>query len=70
MSAPKTAKRSQLLSVTEAAQRLSCSRGHVHNLIAVGALRSVELRATGNRSKARIYEADLEAFIAARTRTG
>lgn len=57
----------QLLSVAEAARRLSCSRGHVYNLFKVGALPCVEIKATGSRPKARVREADLEAFIEARS---
>ena len=67
MSQPKTAKRTQLLSVTEAAERLACSRGHVYNLVAAGALQAVEIKASGSRPKTRIREDELEAFIAGRT---
>ncbi|KQY59374.1 hypothetical protein ASD11_07335 [Aeromicrobium sp. Root495] len=56
----------QLLSVAEAAERLSCSRGHVLNLVARGDLRGVEIGI--GRAKTRVYERDLAAFIAARTR--
>lgn len=58
----------QLLSVAAAAERLDCSRGHVYNLIAAGELAAVEIKATGTRSKTRVREADLEAFIAGHTR--
>lgn len=61
-------RRSQLLSVTEAAERLACSRGHVYGLIAAGSLRAVEIKAKGTRSKTRVREDDLEAFIDANTR--
>lgn len=61
-------KRTQLLSITEAAARLSCSRGHVYGLIAAGHLAAVEIKATGTRSKTRVREADLEAFIDRHTR--
>lgn len=63
-----TAKHTQLLSITEAAARLSCSRGHIYNLIAVGRLAAVEIKATGQRPKTRVREADLEAFIAQHSR--
>jgi excisionase family DNA binding protein len=58
----------QLLSVTEAAARLSCSRGHIYNLIAAGGLAAVEIKALGKRPKTRVRESDLEAFIAQHTR--
>lgn len=63
-----TAKRSQLISIAEAAERLDCSRGHVYNLAAAGHFRLVEIKATGPRSKTRLYEADLEDFITRQTR--
>lgn len=58
-----------LLSPTHVAERLDCSRPHVYGLIAAGRLRAVEIKATGTRSKTRIREEDLEAFIDANTRT-
>ena len=57
----------QLLSIPEVARRLSCSRGHVYGLIAAGHLATVNIGA-GTRSKTRIREADVEAFIESRTR--
>jgi excisionase family DNA binding protein len=60
-------KKTQLLSVAEAAERLSCSRGHVLNLVARKELRGVEIGI--GRAKTRVYEADLETFIAERTRS-
>jgi len=59
----------QLLSVTKAAEVLDCSRGHVYGLIAAGKLRAVETKAKGAKSKTRVYESDLAAFIEANTRT-
>lgn len=59
----------RLLSVTEAAEVLGCSRGHIYDLISAGKFRAVEIKATGKRSKTRIYETDLAAFIEANTRT-
>lgn len=58
----------QLLSVTKAAGRLDCSRGHVYNLIATGHLAAVEIKALGTRPKTRVREADLEAYIDQHTR--
>lgn len=59
----------QLLSITNAAARLDCSRGHIYSLIASGQLRAVEIKPTGStRSKTRIREEDLDAFIEAHTR--
>lgn len=59
----------RLLSVAKAAEHLDCSRAHVYGLISVGKLRAVETKAKGSRSKTRVYEDDLAAFIAANTRT-
>lgn len=59
--------KTQLLSVVEVAERLSCSRNHVYGLIATGGLRAVDLRASGAKAKTRIRESDLEAFIERRT---
>lgn len=62
-----TARRSQLLSVTRAAEVLDCSRGHVYGLIAAGKLSAVEIHTTG-RPKTRVYASEVEAFIARNTR--
>lgn len=59
----------KLLSPTHVAERLDCSRPHIYGLIAAGRLRAVEIKAKGTRSKTRIREEDLEAFIEANTRT-
>lgn len=59
----------RLVAVTKAAEVLDCSRGHVYGLIAAGKLRAVETKAKGAKSKTRIYESDLAAFIEANTRT-
>lgn len=63
----RTVRAPQLLSVAAVAERLDCSRNHVYGLIATGGLRAVDLRAKGAKSKTRIRESDLEAFIDART---
>lgn len=55
-----------LMSVAEAAEVLSCSRGHVLNLIAKKHLRAVDIGI--GRAKTRIYPADLSAYIASKTR--
>lgn len=60
---------SQLRSITKAAEQLDCSRGHVYNLIATGQLRAVEVKTSGStRSKTRVLQEDLDAFIDANTR--
>ena len=59
----------KLLSPTHAAELLDCSRPHIYGLIAAGRLRAVEIKATGTRSKTRIREEDLQAFIDANTRS-
>ncbi|MEV5001994.1 helix-turn-helix domain-containing protein [Nocardioides sp. LML1-1-1.1] len=61
--------RAQLLAVSSAASRLDCSRGHVYHLIAAGKLRAVDIKATGSRPKTRVYEKDLDDYIAQNTRT-
>lgn len=58
----------RLLSVTHAAEQLDCSRGHVYGLISAGKLRVVETKATGTRSKTRVFADEVEAFIEANTR--
>lgn len=55
-----------LLRVTEVAERLSCGRTHVYELIAAGKLAAVNIGI--GRSQTRIREDDLEAYIEARTR--
>lgn len=57
----------QLLSVTEAAKALSCSRGHIYNLIAAGELSAVNIGIAG-RSKTRVLPAELDAYVARHTR--
>lgn len=56
-----------LLSVTEVARALSCSRGHVYNLIASGELRVVDIGIEG-RSKSRVYPEDLATHVERKTR--
>lgn len=59
---------SALLSIPEVAARLRCSRGHVYNLIAAGALRAVDITVRPkSRSKTRVLETDLDAYIKSRT---
>lgn len=58
----------RLLTVPQAAEVLGCSRTHIYGLIAAGHLRPVEIAAKGVRSKTRIRQDDLDAFIEARTR--
>ena len=59
----------RLMSVAAVAEQLDCSPGHVYNLIAVGKLAAVEIKATGTRPKTRVLASEVEAFIAAHTRT-
>lgn len=58
-----------LLSVTDAARHLRCSRGHVYNLIAAGELRTVNI-GMGGRSKTRLYASDLVSYIVRKTGPG
>lgn len=59
----------RLMTIPEAAAVLRCSRGHIYSLIAAGKFRAIETKAKGSRSKTRIYESDLAAFIEANTRS-
>jgi excisionase family DNA binding protein len=54
-------KPAQLISLTEAAKRIGCSRSHVYNLVAAGKLRRHNIALTG--SKLRVEEQDVEKFI-------
>lgn len=59
-----------LLRVPEVAARLGCSRTHIYELIAEGALDSVNIASeSARRPQTRIREADLVNFIEARTRS-
>ena len=51
----------QLLSVTEVAKQLSCSRAHVYRLIEAGQLGRVDI-GHGARPKTRIRASELAAF--------
>lgn len=62
-------RRTQLLTIPEAAEQLACSRAHVYRLISAGALLSVELKVSGTRPKTRVRAEDVEAFIAQHTRS-
>ncbi|WP_418059930.1 helix-turn-helix domain-containing protein [Pimelobacter simplex] len=55
------------MSVTEAARVLSCSRGHVYNLIAAGELSVVDIGIEG-RPKTRVLEGELKGYVERRTR--
>jgi excisionase family DNA binding protein len=58
----------QLLTIEQAGARLGIkSKSAVYALIANSALRAVDVAATGKRSRTRIREDDLQAFIDART---
>lgn len=54
------------LSVTDVAEVLGCSRGHVYDLIAAGRLTSIDIGAA-TRAKTRISETELQAFIQRQT---
>ena len=58
----------KLLTIPETADKLGVSVRTVHKLIRVGDLRTVDIAVSGDkRSRARVREDDLEAFIEART---
>lgn len=53
----------------EAAERLSCSENYVYTLITAGVLRAVDIAKPGaRRSKTRVRDDDLAAYIDASTR--
>lgn len=59
----------QLLTIPQAAERLEIATNTVYRLIASGDLRAVDLAVSGTRkSKTRVRDDDLEAFIEGRTR--
>lgn len=51
----------RLISVTEAAERIGCSRGHVYNLIAAGKLARHDIGLKG--PKTRLSEDDVDRFM-------
>lgn len=58
----------RLFTVPEARQFLRCSENHVYRLIAAGELRAVDIAQPGSRkSKTRVREDDLAAYIDAQT---
>ena len=65
MTKPSTAKKYlTVISVAEAAKRLSCSPGHVYNLIAAGEIRAVQISTPGaKRPKTRVFPDEVDAFI-------
>ena len=59
----------QLLTVPGAAEFLGCSEVHIYRLIAAGQLRTVDISSAGaQRTKTRIRNDDLAAYIERRTR--
>jgi excisionase family DNA binding protein len=57
-----------LLTIGEAGFRLRASENHVYRLVALGQLRAVDVGLPGSRrSKTRIREDDLAAYIQSRT---
>jgi len=60
----------KLLTPAEAGERLGASAMHVYRLIACGALRAVDIaQPDSRRSKTRVRDDDLAAYIEANTRT-
>jgi excisionase family DNA binding protein len=59
----------RLLPIPAAADRLGCSENHIYRLIAAGELDAVDIAQPGARkAKTRINEANLDAYVQARTR--
>jgi excisionase family DNA binding protein len=55
----------------EVAERLDCSENHVYRLITTGVLRAVDIALPGaRRSKTRVRDDDLAAYIDSRTAVG
>lgn len=60
---------SRLLTIPETADRLRCSTWHVYRLIAAGTLRPADIALPAARkSKTRVREDDLAAYIDGQTR--
>lgn len=57
----------RLYTIPETAARLGIERNTVYRLINAGALRGVNIAASGSKSRLRIREDDLAEFIEART---
>lgn len=59
----------KLLTIPEAAALLACSKTHVYDLIADGALPAVDISRPGaKRSKTRVTAAALESYVGRHTR--
>jgi hypothetical protein len=59
----------RLNTIPETAEKLRCHRDHVYVLIASGALESCDIAPPGSRrSKTRVSDEAIAAFVAARTR--
>ena len=52
-----------LLTLPEAAKRIGCSRSHIYNLIALGQLRPFDISAVSHRTKTRVSDEDVTAYI-------
>lgn len=64
-----TSSPTELLTIPETAAVLGYKdRGTVYDLISTGALRAVDVRATGKQAKTRVRRDDLQSFIDSRTR--
>lgn len=60
----------KLLTISDAADRLSCGRTHVYDLIADGAIPAVDISRPGaKRPKTRVSDVALDAYMKRRTRT-
>lgn len=69
MTTNKKTQHSELLSVEEVAEALSCSKSHVYRLIAAKQLPYLNI-AVGSRAKTRIPRANIDKFIADRMNYG
>lgn len=59
----------QLLPIPAAAERLGCSEMHIYRLVSTGELSAVDISRKGaGKSKTRIREDELDAYIESRTR--
>lgn len=52
-----------LLTPAEAGQRIGCGRGHVYNLIAAGHLDRYDISLVSHRTKTRVLDTDVDAYI-------
>lgn len=53
----------KLISTQDAADRIGCSRSHIYTLVAEGKLRRFNIAVRGDRTKIRVADEDVSAYI-------